>query len=916
MSASTWDGPQFYIDDAYPTALLKYMLKHMMTHFAAQGACIALFDDTSQQMRVRLHVRFRPAASMTHTHATNIPHINKGLGGLRSRRTVHLGEDIPHTTGPLSASVQQMSPMLSNPLPHLTSPEELDEITREQSELFAVGTTYALGADLIGVAWATNEATIMRHDEYLANFFYGGPLPFASDVQPMSYLVVPIQESTLVDDMRNRGHHAQTLGVIVLYQTISGPVTTFQPHQCAEAVQYVERIALYLQNDKLQRAQKRTSEYLKRIQELSTVFPSDVRPSKLAITLYTYASQIVNISSLLFTLYDRDTNKIYDVLALKNGEQIDGLAGEASIALPNQRPVWWDATFAMGQPLTFSPAADHEHALLYEELLTGLWGDQRHTQSFLLLPMKMSGRVIGSFCLTSKRPNAYRLEEIQVLETMMQITTVGIENTKLYERDRVLLSEAYQREAQLAGLNSALQSISSGLNLIELLDSLVKAVGAILNVEICVFFQPSQDQTRLIAKALFNPTSANSSYDDGSEPVGTIGEDKSAHAELLEQISLPFNRMVHEQLTSGPFCTLDREMVEELAHESSEGGAMFLRETNILQLLMVPLFYEAQLIGVIAVSTPNETRRFKPKEIATLLAMSSQAINVIRNAQLFNERGQAYAELQHLDKMKDEFMMTASHELRTPLSAITGYSTLLRRQTSRSAPLTAQQVTRYATKIASAAQQLNDIMANMTEAAKMGAVDSKLELQMGPVQVKKAIEVAASMLSINIEQRIMTDIDEQLYMVGDPLRMRQVVTNLLDNAAKYSLPESSIRVTAQAMLFKDVRPLLSEGQTMGEEQESLPVVLVRVIDQGQGILPQEQRKIFEKFVRALSSLTTPVRGSGLGLFICRRYIEAMNGKLWLESSVINEGSIFSFYLPQTEALNAAEEPDERDFSTS
>lgn len=79
------------------------------------------------------------------------------------------------------------------------------------------------------------------------------------------------------------------------------------------------------------------------------------------------------------------------------------------------------------------------------------------------------------------------------------------------------------------------------------------------------------------------------------------------------------------------------------------------------------------------------------------------------------------------------------------------------------------------------------------------------------------------------------------------------------------------------------------------------MVLVRVKDQGEGILPDDQAKIFEKFVRAPRSLTTPVRGSGLGLYICRRFVEAMGGKLWLEQSVPNEGSTFSFYLSQVEA---------------
>ncbi len=908
MSASTWDGP-LYIDEVYPPTLLKHVLKHMMTHFSAQGACIALFDEASQQMRVRLHVRSRASANVVSTRGA--------MNGIRTRNTIRLERDAPSSmeqTSPLPNPVYQYSPSSTQPLPPLTPPEELDEVPDTQSELFAVGTSYAFTSDLIGTAWARNDVLVWKHEDYLANIFHGGPLPFHTDVTPTSYLVVPIQESTVVDDMRGRHRNAQILGVIVLYQVIMGVVTPFHPRQRAEALHYVERIALYLQNDKLERAQRRTNEYLKRIKELSTVFPSNVEPSKLASALYTYASQIVNISAFLFTLYDRDTDKIYEVMAIKNGEQIDGLANESSIFQPAARPVWWEVAFKQGRTLCFSPAHDAEQAEMYDELLTGLWGDQHNAKSFILLPMKMSNRGVGSLCLTSTRPAAYQPEEIQVLETMVQIITVGIENTRLYERDRALLHEAKQREVQLAGLNSALQSISSGLNLLEVLNKLVQAVAGILFVDICVFFQPTQDKMGLVAKAAFSPPS-KSNYDDGSGILGMMAGGSDSHLELLEQIELPFKRTVLEQMSEGPFFSLEKGEIEELAQESKYGGAIFLRETNMQHLLMVPLKDEDQLLGILAVATPNANRHFKPKEIYTLLAISSQAINVIRNAQLFNERGQAYAELQHLDKMKDEFLTTASHELRTPLSAITGYATLLRRQTTRAEPLTPQQVTRYATKIASAAQQLNDIMANMTEATKIGTVDSKLELQIGPVQVKTAVEVAANMLSVNIEQRIITDIQPNLYMSGDPLRVRQVISNLLDNAAKYSRPDSTIRLVAQAMTYHDIEKLLPDGQFKDDMEEHSTVVLVRVSDQGEGILPEDQQKIFEKFVRAPRTLTTPVRGSGLGLFICRRYIEAMHGQLWLESST-SKGSTFSFYLVQTEVpVTVDEEPDEREFST-
>src|SRR6202035_4140856 len=115
-----------------------------------------------------------------------------------------------------------------------------------------------------------------------------------------------------------------------------------------------------------------------------------------------------------------------------------------------------------------------------------------------------------------------------------------------------------------------------------------------------------------------------------------------------------------------------------------------------------------------------------------------------------------------------------------------------------------------------------------------------------------------------------------------------------------------IRVSATAILLSQVESLLSEDQAdpgffVDHAHDDIPVILVRVTDQGEGILLEDRKTIFDKFVRAPRSLTTPVRGTGLGLYICRRYIEAMDGKLWLQESTPGEGSVFSFYLPREEA---------------
>jgi signal transduction histidine kinase len=267
-----------------------------------------------------------------------------------------------------------------------------------------------------------------------------------------------------------------------------------------------------------------------------------------------------------------------------------------------------------------------------------------------------------------------------------------------------------------------------------------------------------------------------------------------------------------------------------------------------------------------------------------------------------------------MDKLKDEFIVTASHELRTPLSAISGYASLLKRQSSR---ITAQQVLRFASKIAGSAQQLSDLVANMTEAAKMGALDKNLELQMGPVQLQAAAEMTASMLSVNIEQKITTHVPPDLWIRCDAMRLRQVLTNLLDNAAKYSPPDGRILLTASGTTLSQLsQPEDQIDPTLLTEDNDPPVVLVRVCDEGEGIDPEDQQKIFEKFVRAQRSLTTPIRGSGLGLYICRRLVEAMGGRLWLEESTPAEGSIFSFYLPRIEAPIEMSEQDEPELQTT
>ncbi len=456
MSTATWGESEFKASEKYSPSLLRQLLQQMIAQFDTAAGCIALFNESKGQMEICLHLRVAKNAAQAAPSQNGMP----AESSATSRRLA----TVPLASDPASSAIERVK--LSNSAPSM---DELEEVTPRQSSLFPVGSTYAPGHDIIGYAWIKNETYIMRHDDYLS-FFYTGPQPVQSDVTPSSYLVTPFQEIGAADEIKGQKKAAQTLGVVILYQTLAG--TSFQQKQIAEAHNFAEHLSLYIQNDYLRRRQMRIREYLQKLQEISAVFPSTVQLATLVEKVYEFVASVVDVSSMLMTLYDRDTKMIYDIFAVQQGRRVEDLTERPLVIQPSDRPVWWRITQEENRRILLDAAQLDRSG--YDELLTGVWGDQRSAGTFLLLPMKMFNRVIGSLCLTSLHAHAYQAEEIQVLETMVQIITVSIENAKLYDRSRQALREARQREEALAGLNSALQSISTVLNTSELVQKFVE----------------------------------------------------------------------------------------------------------------------------------------------------------------------------------------------------------------------------------------------------------------------------------------------------------------------------------------------------------------------------------------------------------------------------------------------------------
>jgi glutamate:GABA antiporter len=262
-----------------------------------------------------------------------------------------------------------------------------------------------------------------------------------------------------------------------------------------------------------------------------------------------------------------------------------------------------------------------------------------------------------------------------------------------------------------------------------------------------------------------------------------------------------------------------------------------------------------------------------------LSSLEAQTASARENAELYEELRAAYTRLSELDQLKDAFLTIASHELRTPLTIVQGYLEMLREMEDVSPEMRRS----FIEKACRACDELVLLQANIMDATRL-KIDAA-SLRITPIDLKDITLALTELFELWVaqgQQSIEIAIDPDISVMADETRLRQVLHNLLANAVRYSPPHTCIRVTAAT------------------EQEAR-MARISVSDQGPGIPPAQQEEIFDKFVRLERDLNSKVRGSGLGLYISRQLVEAMQGSICVESSGIKgEGSTFSFTLPLAE----------------
>jgi signal transduction histidine kinase len=207
--------------------------------------------------------------------------------------------------------------------------------------------------------------------------------------------------------------------------------------------------------------------------------------------------------------------------------------------------------------------------------------------------------------------------------------------------------------------------------------------------------------------------------------------------------------------------------------------------------------------------------------------------------------------------------------------------------------------------IANARRACDELVLLLSNVMDTSRIDQdKVSLTPGAVRVIQAVEVILEIMEPTLarEQRqVDVQIDEQLFVWADDLRLRQVLLNIVGNAVKYSPPPSPLAISAECVRAERLCERLSLAQ-QAISALSGSYVLLAVRDRGPGISQEDQRRLFTRFMRLDSALNSTQRGAGLGLYLCRQLIEAMGGVIWVESAGIpGEGSTFFIAIPQHEA---------------
>ncbi len=473
------------------------------------------------------------------------------------------------------------------------------------------------------------------------------------------------------------------------------------------------------------------------------------------------------------------------------------------------------------------------------------------TPAALAAPITLRGQVIGMLDFVDPdRPQGWTEDDIALIQTLSDQIALAAENARLF-------ADAQRRAEQMATLNRIGLALSAALELESVLQTLYEQCRQVLIAD--TFYVALYDEeTGTVEFPLLTGRKGKIEM----EPMSI--ETPSLTTYIIQTGEMLYLPDAQNLPPDAPYVALP---ISDMPNHSYIG---------------VPLTARGKIIGVLSIQA-SEPNAYSDEDIELLSTIATQASIAIENARAYERLRETAEKLREVDRLKTQFLANMSHELRTPLNSIIGFSRVMLKGID--GPLTELQETDLQS-IYNSGQHLLSLINSILDMSKIEA--GKMDLSFEEVDLHGIFQAVLSTARGLLKDRpikLISDIPEELPTVwADAQRIRQVLINLVSNAAKFT-EEGHIAIRA----------------TADEE-----FVTISVSDTGIGIDPEAQKRLFIPFQQVDASTTRRAEGTGLGLAISRSFIEMHGGEIWVESEP-GKGSTFFFTLPVYASLRRKEE---------
>jgi two-component system NtrC family sensor kinase len=470
-------------------------------------------------------------------------------------------------------------------------------------------------------------------------------------------------------------------------------------------------------------------------------------------------------------------------------------------------------------------------------------------RAILIVPLVREGVTIGAITLRRTEARLFTERQVTLLKIFADQAVIAIENVRLFtelqEKNRAL-TQAHAQVTQALEQQTATADIlkvisGSPTDVQPVFDAIAESAARLCSANDAQVLRVEGNVLRLIA-AFGTPS---------MPPVRQLTRGYLIGRAVIDRTTLHV-----------------RDLAQALAEYPETTGARF----GVQSALAVPLLREGVALGVIRISR-TEIQPFTDEQIALVQTFADQAVIAIENVRLFKELQVANRELEVASQHKSEFLANMSHELRTPLNAIIGFSEVL---SERMFGELNEKQEEYLKDIYASGTHLLSLINDILDLSKIEA--GRMELELTDFDLPQAIDNALILVRERAGRRgiaLEHSVDERLSEIrGDERKVKQVLLNLLSNALKFTLEGGRVEVRA--------------GMVDGMAE-------ISVTDTGVGIAPEDQGAIFEEF-RQVGTADKKAEGTGLGLTLCRKFIELHGGRIWVKSQV-GVGSTFTFTIP-------------------